>query len=221
MTTRPSAWNNDGMLPRKNSKKQATAEPAFPPPEPISRRERTALMLIIVLAVGLRFAVATRISMEHWDEAVYSSNRFFPDGYPGRYLYAPPLLPALIELAMLIGGPTAYAAVLPNLVFSTLTVLLCWWAARDWFGRSAGLSAAALAAFNDFHIAYSRTALTDPALCFWFLLAVYLAWRAITRNRLAAAVGAGIAAGAAWATKYNGWLTRGGGPVGLRCLGTF
>ncbi len=173
------------MPPRKKPKKQATAEPTFTPPEPISRRERTALMLIMVLAVGLRFAVATRISIEHWDEAVYASNRFFPDGYPGRYLYAPPLLPALIELAMLIGGPTAYAAVLPNLVFSTLTVVLCWWAARDWFGRSAGLAAAALAAFNDFHIAYARTALTDPALCFWFLLAVYLAWRAIARNRLA------------------------------------
>jgi 4-amino-4-deoxy-L-arabinose transferase-like glycosyltransferase len=195
------------MPPRKKPTNQATVEPTFPPPEPISRRERTALMLIMVLAVGLRFAVATRISIEHWDEAVYASNRFFPDGYPGRYLYAPPLLPALIELAMLIGGPTPYAAVLPNLVFSTLTVLLCWWAARDWFGRPAGLAAAALAAFNDFHIAYTRTALTDPALCFWFLLAVYLAWRALARNRLPEAVGAGIAAGAAWATKYNGWLT--------------
>ena len=195
------------MPPPKKSKNPATSEPTFPPPEQISRRERTALMLIVVLAVGLRFAVATRISIEHWDEAVYSSNRFFPDGYPGRYLYSPPLLPALIELAMLIGGPTPYAAVLPNLVFSTLTVLLCWWAAREWFGRSAGLSAAALAAFNDFHIAYTRTALTDPALCFWFLLAVYLAWRALARNRLPEAVGAGVAAGAAWATKYNGWLT--------------
>ncbi len=87
---------------------------------------------------------------------MYASNRFFADGsYPARYLYAPPLLPALIELAMLAAGPTSYAAVLPNLIFSTLTVALCWWAAREWFGRSAGFAAAALAAFNDF---YSRTA---------------------------------------------------------------
>ena len=136
-------------------------------------------MLVIVFAVGFRFALPTRISIEHWDEAVYASNRFFADGsYPARYLYAPPLLPALIELAMLAAGPTSYAAVLPNLIFSTLTVALCWWAAREWFGRSAGLAAAALAAFNDFYLAYSRTALTDPALCFWFLLAVYFTWRA-------------------------------------------
>jgi 4-amino-4-deoxy-L-arabinose transferase-like glycosyltransferase len=176
--------------------------------EPIAQRERTALMLLIVVAVGLRFALATRISVEHWDEAVYASNRFFRDGsYPARYLYAPPLLPALIELTMLVAGPTSYAAVLPNLIFSTLTVALCWWVAREWFGRSAGLAAAALAALNDFHIAYSRTALTDPALCFWFLLAIYCTWRALTRNRLGEALVAGVAAGAAWATKYNGWLT--------------
>ncbi len=122
---------------------------------------------------------------------------------------------------MLMGGPTSNAAVLPNLILSALTVILCWWAARDWFGRGAGLSAAALAALNDFHIAYSRTALTDPALCFWFLLAVYCTWRAFTRNRLGEAVVAGIAAGAAWATKYNGWLTLAVAASGFVAWGIF
>ena len=196
------------MKPLTQRKGQTVTARAPQTREPISQRERTALMLLMVVAVGMRFALSARISIEHWDEAVYASNRFFPDGsYPGRYLYAPPLLPALIELTMLVAGPTSYAAVLPNLIFSTLTVALCWWAAREWFGRSAGLAAAALVALSDFHIAYSRTALTDPALCFWFLLAVYCTWRALTRNHLGEAVVAGVAAGAAWATKYNGWLT--------------
>ncbi len=185
------------MKPLTQRKGQTVTARAPQTREPISQRERTALMLLMVVAVGMRFArSAARISIEHWDEAVYAINRFFPDGsYPGRYLYAPPLLPALIELTMLVAGPTSYAAVLPNLIFSTLTVALCWWAAREWFGRSAGLAAAALVALSDFHIAYSRTALTDPALCFWFLLAVYCTWRALTRNHLGEAVVAGVAAG--------------------------
>jgi 4-amino-4-deoxy-L-arabinose transferase-like glycosyltransferase len=198
------------MTSKKQRKNQEPAPKWHPARtrEPIAQRERTALMLLVVFAIGLRFALSTQISVEHWDEAVYASNRFFPDGsYPARYLYAPPLLPALIELTMLVVGPTSYAAVLPNLIFSTLTVALCWWAAREWFGRSAGLAAAALAALSDFHITYSRTALTDPMLCFWFLLAVYCVWRALSRNQMGEAVVAGIAAGAAWATKYNGWLT--------------
>lgn len=196
------------MKPRTQRQHTTSAGPPSHAGDFISVRERTVVMLLIVVAVGLRFALASHISIEHWDEAVYACNRFFPDGsYPARYLYAPPLLPALIELTMLLAGPTSYAAVLPNLIFSSLTVVLCWWVARDWFGRSAGLAAAALAALNDFHIAYSRTALTDPALCFWFLLAVYFTWRALSRNRLGQAVVAGAAAGAAWATKYNGWLT--------------
>jgi 4-amino-4-deoxy-L-arabinose transferase-like glycosyltransferase len=196
------------MKPRPQRKDQPAIQRVLSTRKPISRRERTILMLIAVVAVGMRFALAAHISVEHWDEAVYSCNRFFSDGsYPARYLYAPPLLPAIIELSMLTAGPTSYAAVLPNLIFSTLTVILCWWAARDWFGRSAGLAAAALAALNDFHIAYSRTALTDPSLCFFFLLAVYFTWRALTRDRLREAVVAGVSAGAAWATKYNGWMT--------------
>jgi dolichyl-phosphate-mannose-protein mannosyltransferase len=197
------------MKPRTPPKSKIETPAARRVWEQVSLQERTALMLIVVVGVGMRFALPSHISIEHWDEAVYSCNRFFPEdgSYPGRYMYAPPLWPAIIEFTMLLSGATANAAVTPNLVFSALTVILCWWVARDWFGPAAGLSAAALAALNDFHIAYSRTALTDPSLCFWYLLAVYFTWRALSRNQLGQAIIAGLAAGAAWATKYNGWLT--------------
>src|SRR5262249_53162943 len=74
------------------------------------------------------------------------------------------------------------------------------------FGPGAGLLAASLAALSDFHILYSRTALTDPVLCFWFLLAVYCGWRALVRNHIGEAAVAGLVVAAAWSTKYNGWL---------------
>ncbi len=173
---------------------------------PIERAEKLAIGVLFVAAVALRFSYQARISIEHWDEAVNASNIFLERGYPNRFLYSPPLVPLLIEISMLLLGKTPLAAVMPNLMLGSLTVPLCWWVGREWFGPIAGIAAAALAAFSDFQIVYSRTGLTDAALGFWFLLAVYCSWRALARNRLGEAVVAGVVIACAWATKYNGWL---------------
>ncbi len=173
---------------------------------PIERGEKLAIGVLFVAAVALRFSYQARISIEHWDEAVNASNIFLEGGYPNRFLYSPPLVPLLIELSMMVLGKTSLAAVMPNLMLGSLTVPLCWWVGREWFGPIAGIGAAALAAFSDFQIVYSRTALTDAALGFWFLLAVYCSWRALARNRIGEAIVAGVVIACAWATKYNGWL---------------
>ncbi len=173
---------------------------------PIERAEKLAIGVLFVAAVALRFSYQARISIEHWDEAVNASNIFLEGGYPNRFLYSPPLVPLLIEISMLLLGKTPLAAVMPSLMLGSLTVPLCWWVGREWFGPIAGIAAAALAAFSDFQIVYSRTGLTDAALGFWFLLAVYCSWRALARNRLGEALVAGLVIACAWATKYNGWL---------------
>jgi dolichyl-phosphate-mannose-protein mannosyltransferase len=173
---------------------------------PIERGEKLAIGVLFIAAVALRFSYEKRISIEHWDEAVNASNLFLDRGYPNRFLYSPPLLPTLIELSMLALGKTPLAAVMPSLVLGSCTIPLCWWVGREWFGPIAGIAAAALAALSDFQIVYSRTGLTDAALGFWFLLAVYCSWRALARNHLGEAVVAGLAVACAWATKYNGWL---------------
>ncbi len=173
---------------------------------PIERAEKLAIGVLFVAAVALRFSYQARISIEHWDEAVNASNIFLEGGYPNRFLYSPPLVPLLIEISMLFLGKTPLAAVMSSLMLGSLTVPLCWWVGREWFGPIAGIAAAALAAFSDFQIVYSRTGLTDAALGFWFLLAVYCSWRALARNRLGEALVAGLVIACAWATKYNGWL---------------
>src|SRR5580704_14681124 len=197
---------------RVNSKSQqaeTATDPGWSPRAarpPIERGEKLAIGVLFVAAVALRFSYQARISIEHWDEAVNASNIFLERGYPNRFLYSPPFLPTLIELSMLVLGKTHLAAVMPSLVLGSCTIPLCWWVGREWFGPIAGIAAAALAALSDFQIVYSRTGLTDAALGFWFLLAVYCSWRALARNRLGEAVVAGLVIACAWATKYNGWL---------------
>jgi 4-amino-4-deoxy-L-arabinose transferase-like glycosyltransferase len=198
-------------MPRrsKRSVQQKAAEPIRFGPS-ISRSEWIALAAIVVLAAGLRFAYPSRMAIEHFDEGVYASNIFFSEAeggqYPYRHLYAPPLLPFLIEWGIIFLGPESIAPFLPALILGTATVPLAWWAVRCWFGPLAGLAAGWLIATSDFHVLYSRTALTDVPVAFFILLAVYLYWEAIRRESIKWSIAAGVATGLAWWTKYTGWL---------------
>ena len=79
---------------------------------PISRRELLFVVLISLLGLALRFWDLSAIAVEHFDEGVYASNLWFTaeEGYryPDRHLYAPPLLPSLIEWSLLIFGTAGW-----------------------------------------------------------------------------------------------------------------
>ncbi len=176
---------------------------------PISRYELWAVVAITLLGAAVRFAFPSAMAIEHFDEGVYASNLLFPDQdyrYPDRHLYAPSLVPALIEWSIIVFGDKGIAPMLPSLLFGTLTIPLIWWVGRQWFGPLSGIAAATLLSLSDFHIAFSRSALTDVPLCFWLLLAVYLFERTFRDLSWPTAIAAGVTTGLAWWTKYNGWL---------------
>ncbi|WP_298866903.1 glycosyltransferase family 39 protein [uncultured Gimesia sp.] len=177
---------------------------------PVTRQE---LMLVIAVCIfgGLfRCLFLSETAIEHFDEGVYASNLWFsPEQgaeYPGRYYYAPPLFPFLIEWSMIFLGSGAWATFLPSLLLGMATIPLIWWVARNWFGPAAGLVAAILASCSDLHLIYSRAALTDVGLGFFLLLSVYLIWKSYLSLDWKWPVLAGVTVGAGWAIKYNGWL---------------
>ncbi len=177
---------------------------------PISRTEVCLAAGITVLGLLVRVLFLSEIAVEHFDEGVYASNLWFPDSgfaYPSRHLYAPPLLPSLIEWSLIVfGGAGKWVPFLPGLILGTATVPLVWWVTRRWFGAAAGVAAAGLIALSDFHILLSRSALTDAPLLFFLVLAVWLFHEALTSGSWRLSIVAGVATGLAWATKYNGWL---------------
>ncbi|HID23230.1 MAG TPA: phospholipid carrier-dependent glycosyltransferase, partial [Planctomycetaceae bacterium] len=185
----------------------------------IPPRLETALWVtVFVVGVGLRCAKAARVAVEHFDEGVYVSNLWFAEEgyrYPDAHFYAPPFFPWLNEWVIALFGPTRWACMSVSLVAGSATILLMGWVARRWFGPEAGLTAATLTAFSDVHLLYSRTALTDPLLCFWLLLAVYWIGESYRRNSFPLAIAAGAATGLAWWTKYTGWLPLAIGLAGL------
>ncbi|QDT95333.1 glycosyltransferase family 39 protein [Gimesia aquarii] len=177
---------------------------------PITRLEFITVVILFLLGGSFRCLFLSETAIEHFDEGVYASNLWFtPEQgaeYPGRYFYAPPLLPFLIEWSMVFLGSGSWGTFLPSLLSGILTVPLAWWVARNWFGPAAGLVALTLAGLSDLHLVYSRAALTDVTLGFFLLLSVYLIWKSYLSRDWKWPVLAGLTIGAGWATKYNGWL---------------
>jgi dolichyl-phosphate-mannose-protein mannosyltransferase len=179
------------------------------------------LSLTVFFAVGLmlRASLLHLESVEHFDEGVYASSLWydgqFGEPYPARYLFAPPLLSGMMEGFGWIPGLARFAPFLPCVLLGTATILSLWWLARSWFGKPAGIFIAAVAAMSDFHIIYSRMALTDVACLFWIVFSVGLGTHAVSRQSFRMAVASGFVCGLAWWTKYTGWL-----PLAILCSGS-
>jgi dolichyl-phosphate-mannose-protein mannosyltransferase len=186
-----------------------TASTTSSNPLSITRTELALILAITAAGFAARFANLEDVAVEHFDEGVYASNLFFPDdgfAYPDRHLYAPPLVPAMIEWSMILFGENPTRPLLPSVILGSLTVPLIWLVTRRWFGSAAAVAAASLLALNDFHITMSRSALTDVPMVFFLLLAVWLIHEGVSQSRLGVAALGGLATGLAWSTKYNGWL---------------
>ncbi len=169
---------------------------------------------VVLAAALLRFWSPASMGIEHFDEGVYVISALgltdpaLPDPlFAHQLFFSPPLYFGIVYVAqVLTGGALDLVAVLVSASLGTLTVALVWWAGRSWFGPGAGLAAAGLLALSEFHIALSRTALTDVTFAFFLLLAVVLIERALRGASLAIATAAGLTVGLAWNTKYHGWL---------------
>ncbi|HAW29757.1 MAG TPA: hypothetical protein DCY03_16810, partial [Planctomycetaceae bacterium] len=128
----------------------------------IPQPEKIVVALILLVGCLSRVLFLSSSGIEHFDEGVYASNLWFSAEqgaeYPGRFYYAPPLFPFLIEWSMIFLGSGPLGVFLPSLLFGMLTVLVTWWVAREWFGPAAGLVALTLASLSDLHLLYSRVA---------------------------------------------------------------
>lgn len=178
-----------------------------------SQRHRNATLILVALLALIAFALRAwnpqRMAIEHFDEGVYASNYYSAHldfRYPDQHLYAPPLLPALLDWTIFITGGNPHSVIWVNVILGTGLVLAIWWLTRLISGDVAAIAAMTLATFSDFLIEYSRAALTDTPVALFMVLAVGTGLIALRDRRTAAMIAAGIFTALAWWTKYNGWL---------------
>lgn len=182
------------------------------------RHELTLVAMAMLLGIVMRFSHADRMAVEHFDEGVYTSTVWFNptvgNGYPSRQFFAPPGLPSGIKFFSWI-APEDIASFLPALLMGSLMIPTAWLAARVWFGQVAGVIAAFLVAGSDYHIVFSRMALTDVPVLTLMTFAVTAGSLAVHKQSARWMILAGVFTGLAWYTKYTGWL-----PVAILTAGT-
>lgn len=190
----------------------AATDAAFPRPDGgrPTARELALLGLVIACGLALRAWALSSVALQHYDEGTFALAGMViaTTGVPPAWLanFSPPVFPALLAGIFTVLGPSDTAILALNVLFSTLTILAAWWAARRWFGPAAGVAAATLLALNEFDVALARSGLTDTLFAFLFLVAIVGVYSAFRKPSVRSTIWAGILVGLAWNTKYHGWF---------------
>ena len=175
-----------------------------------SKQELLLVGMGLLMGIAFRGLHTEQLAIEHFDEGIYASSTWYDSSagqpWPMRHLYAPPLLPTSIQILSAVPGLSAIAPFLPSMVLGSLMIVLMWWLGRSMFGQSAGLLLVYVVGFSDFHILFSRMAMTDVPALFWTSLAVGVGVKGIQSRSVRTMTVAGLCAGIAWWTKYTGWL---------------
>jgi dolichyl-phosphate-mannose-protein mannosyltransferase len=175
---------------------------------------------LFLAGLALRLHGLNEVSLSHYDEGVYVSSgiRVASQGWYefafGQPLHAPPLYPWILSLVYwLLQTPWPPVGCYVSALFGAATLPLFYGLVRPRLSPPHALAAVALLAASDVHIAFSRMALTDVPLTFWFVAAMFgftrleAAVRRENPGELVVVAGlTGLAVAAAWNTKYTGWM---------------
>lgn len=166
-------------------------------------------LLVLASAVVLRFWNLGSAGISHWDAGTYTAGPLGvgPYGEGDVVLFqTPPLVPGLFALVFGVWGPADTLAMGVVAMLGIATVATVFFAGRRWVGDPAALAAAAALAGMQYHLLFSRQALTDVPFGFFLLITAWAFTSAVRERSWFLAIAAGVAAGAAILTKYHGVL---------------
>lgn len=174
-------------------------------------KESLLTLSLIGLAVLLRFWNLNHLGLTHFDEGSYAMTgrwiaTFGREGWIYQSGHAPGLFPTLLGIFFLLFDSKDYVAIGVSGVAGSLTIGLIYLIGRDWFGRLTGIMAALLLATAEYHLIYSRLALTDALFAFFFWAAIGAYFKALRNQKRNWYVFAGILSGLCWNTKYHGFF---------------
>lgn len=176
-----------------------------------NRLDTGICLTLTTVAAVLRFWHLTDLGLTHFDEGSYAMTgrwlaTFGKEGWIYQSGHAPGLFPTLIGLFFLIFGIKDFVAIAVSALAGSLTVGLIYWIGREQFNRNTGVIAALFLTTAEYHLIYSRFALTDATftLLFWASLASLLL--GLIKNERRWFIVGGVLTGLCWNTKYHGFF---------------
>lgn len=168
-------------------------------------------LALTALAAVLRFWHLADLGLTHFDEGAYAMTgrwlaTFGEEGWIYQSGHAPGLFPTVIGLFFLIFGIKDYVAIAASALAGSITVGLIYWIGRMRFSRKTGIMAALFLATAEYHLIYSRFALTDATftLLFWASLATL--HQGFIKHDRRWFIAGGVLTGLCWNTKYHGFF---------------
>ncbi|MEW6742629.1 MAG: glycosyltransferase family 39 protein [Planctomycetota bacterium] len=177
----------------------------------VSRWPRYSLVLLFALVLGawLRFDGLGSLGLSHWDEGAFTSGALGVKRYgtlSTLFLYGPPLFPGLIRLAFDLLGTRSSVAIGISAFAGALTLPVFFFVARLFVPVREAITAVLLLAVCEYHLIYSRMALSDALFLLVFVVALGVILRTLRARSRSGAVLAGVATGVALLIKYHGFL---------------
>jgi len=148
-------------------------------------RQHHGLTVFLLLAGAFLLRLPNLGESLWYDEVIYTSMHLKGPSFVRVLFYDvhPPLYPLVMRGWIEFFGDGEIVVRLPSLLFGLLSIGLLYTLAQRWFGRTAGILAAALMALSPVHIWYSQEAKTNMLLLLLCLLTIYALDKAWMDNR--------------------------------------
>ncbi|MDA2926304.1 glycosyltransferase family 39 protein [Acidobacteria bacterium AH-259-G07] len=166
---------------------------------------------LVAIGAVFRFWRISDLGLTHFDEGSYAMAgkwlaTFGNEGWAIQAGHAPALFPILVGLFFSLFGIRDYLAIAVSAAVGSATIGLIYLIGRHWLSRETGVLAALFLATCEYHLTYSRLALTDVTFTFLFWAALgALLWSVQREDRRWAIIG-GLLTGLCWNTKYHGFF---------------
>jgi hypothetical protein len=150
-------------------------------------REGWIVSILLGLAFGVRLYLVFHTYIITHDGILYiKMSKLISQGEVGTAfsLLFFNLYPIITILFQKVFGDWEFSAQMVSAVFGSLTIIPLYFLIRSLFSRTVALISSILFVFHPYFVRFSAEVIKGPTFWFFFLMALWLGWEALTRKRL-------------------------------------